>query len=142
MWTWTLNATIFFIVSLEERGPFIGTNNWILSIERCFFPDICTYVWFKLAICYWKRRILKDVDFHYIGIIFPLRRIWPFIWINLHPLNPRMLALYWISGSGNACKVYRQTDIGWSEKPTWAFSSGELKSCQHWCPPIDHLKSI
>ena len=59
------------------------------------------------------------------------------MWTNLNPLHPRMLCAKfswnWLSGSredGNvkSLRTDRQTtDERWSEKLTWAFSSGELK---------------
>ena len=90
--------------------------------------------------------------FHYFVIISPWRRARPFIWTNLNPLHPRMLCAKfgwnWPSGSGEEdenVKSLRQqwqqqqrqrqqwrqrrtTDKFWSEKLTWAFGSGELKS--------------
>ena len=68
----------------------------------------------------------------------------PFISSNLNPLQPRMLCAQfgwnWPSGSGeeyNVKSLWQQqrqggqqrwtTDILWSEKLTWTFSSGELK---------------
>ena len=87
-----------------------------------------------------------SIYFYYFPIISPLGRAWPFIWTNLNPLHPGILCAkvgwIWPSGSGEEdenVKVYRQTDRRtdrqttddrWSEKLTWAFSSGELKRKQ------------
>ena len=71
-----------------------------------------------------------------------MRIEWFFIWTNLNPLQPRMLCAKfgwnWPSGSGEEdenVKHLRQrqwqpraTDKFWSEKVTWAFNSGELKT--------------
>ena len=104
--------------------------------------------------------------FHYFVITSPWKRAGPFIWTNLNPLHPRMLCAKfgwnWLSGSGeedeNVRSLRRQrqqrqqqqrlqrrqrrtTDKFWSEKLTWAFGSGELKTFdlniffyrfQHW----------
>ena len=93
--------------------------------------------------------------FHYFVIISPSKRVEPFIWTNLNPLHPRMLCAKfgwnWLSGHGSGeedeyMKSLRQqrqrlqrlqrrqrrqrrtTDKFWSEKLTWAFGSGELKT--------------
>ena len=67
----------------------------------------------------------------------------PFIWTNLNPLHPRMLCAKFgwnmPGGSGeedenvkslqtDGRKDGQTTDDRWSEKLTWAFSSGELKT--------------
>ena len=77
-------------------------------------------------------------------IISPLMRAWSFIWTKLKPLHPRMMCTkfgwIWPSGSWeeveNVKSLRRRrrqrrrqtTDKFWSEKLTWAFGSGELKS--------------
>ena len=86
--------------------------------------------------------------FHYFVIISPWKRAWPFIWTNLNSLHPRMFCAKfgwnWPSGSGEEdgnVKSLRQqrrrqrrtTDKFWSEKLTWAFGSGELKT-KRWLP--------
>ena len=77
-------------------------------------------------------------------VSYPLRWAWPFIWTNLNPLHPRMLyaKFGWNGPSGSEEEVENvkslQTDRQMdkpmdnrrSEKLTWAFSSGELKSKQ------------
>ena len=83
--------------------------------------------------------------FRYFVIISPWKRAGPFLWTNLNPLYRRMLCAKfgwnWLSGSGEEdenVKSLRQrrrqrrqrrrtTDKFWSEEPTWAFGSGELK---------------
>ena len=97
--------------------------------------------------------LISSMYFHYFVFISPWKRAGPFIWTNLNPLHPRMLCAKfgwnWPSGSGEDenvkslqtdrqtdRKTDRRTDGGtdrqtpddrWSEKLTWAFSSGELK---------------
>ena len=81
--------------------------------------------------------------FHYFAIIAPWKRAGPFIWTNLNPLHPSMLCAKfgwnWPSGSGEEDENVKSlqtdgrtdretTDDRWSEKLTWAFSSGELKT--------------
>ena len=48
-----------------------------------------------------EKKTLKS--FQYFAIISPLKRVWPFIWINLNPLHPRILCVKfgrsWISSS-------------------------------------------
>ena len=86
---------------------------------------------------------ISTMYFCFFIIISPWKRAWPFICINLNPLNPRMLfakfGWNWPTGSGEEdenVKNLRQqqqgrqqqtTDKLWSEKLTWAFASGELK---------------
>ena len=81
--------------------------------------------------------------FRYFVIISLWKRAGPFIW-NLNSLYPRMhcakFAWNWPSGSGEEDenvkslsqrqrprRQRRTTDKLWSEKLTWAFSSGKLK---------------
>ena len=79
---------------------------------------------------------------------FAWKRVGPCIWTNLNPFHPRMLCAKfgwnWFSGFGEEDenvkslqtdgRTDRQTpDDRWSEKLTWAFSSGELKNnAQTW----------
>ena len=89
-----------------------------------------------------------SIYFRYFLIISPWKRAGPFIWTNLNPLHPRMLCAKfdwnWSSGSGEEDENVKSlqtdrrtdgqtdrqtTDDRWSEQLTWAFSSGELKTC-------------
>ena len=76
--------------------------------------------------------------FRYFVIISPWKQTWPFILTNLNPLHPRTLCANfgwnWSSGSweedinGKSLHTDRRTtENRWSEKLTWAFSSGELR---------------
>ena len=80
-------------------------------------------------------------------IISSWKRAVSFKWTHLNILQQRMLcakfAWYWSSGSGeedeNVKQRQRTTDKFLSEKLTWAFGSGELKTvqlncCQCACP--------
>ena len=88
--------------------------------------------------------LVSSIYFRYFVFISPWKRAGPFIWTNLNSLHPRMLCAKfgwnWPSGSGEEdenvkClrqrqqrrRQWRTTDKFWSEKLTWAFSSGELK---------------
>ena len=85
--------------------------------------------------------------------IFPLGRTWPYIWTNLNPVQPGILCAKfgwnWPSGCGEEdenVKNLRQrqrrqlqqqrrrtVDKYWSEKLTWAFGLGELKTITDIC---------
>ena len=86
--------------------------------------------------------------FRYFIIISSWKRTEPFMWKNLNPLYSRMLCAKfgwnWLSGSGEENKNLKSletdghsdrqtTDNRWSEKLTWAFSSGELKNSKYVC---------
>ena len=88
--------------------------------------------------------LISSMYFRYFWIISSWKRAGPFIWTNLNPLHPRMLCAKfgWNSPGGSGeedenvkslqtdGRTDRQTpDNRWSEKLTWAFSSGELKNC-------------
>ena len=106
------------IAHLRKHFKSINTNDYIITLI--------------------KRRKKNIINFK--------RIYWFFIWTNLNPLYPRMLCAKfgwnWPSGSRedenvNSLQTDRQTDEQtdrqttedrWSEKLTWAFSSGELKS--------------
>ena len=86
-----------------------------------------------------------SIYFYHFPIISPLGRVWPIIWITWIPFTqgyfvPSLVEID-LEEKMKMWKVYskqtnRQTDCGrtdrwkddrWSEKLTWAFSSGELK---------------
>ena len=90
--------------------------------------------------------LILSMYFRYLVIISPWEKAGPFFWTNLIPLHPRMLCAKfgwnWPSGSGEEDENVKSlqtdgqtdrrtdrqtTDDRWSEKLTWAFSSGELK---------------
>ena len=90
--------------------------------------------------------LISSMYFRCFEIISPWKRVVSLIWTNLNLLHPRMLCAKfgwnWPSGSGEEdenvkslqmdTQTDRQTgrqttDDRWSEKLTWAFSSGELK---------------
>ena len=98
----------------------------------------------------------RFLDFFNVLLLFhyylPCKRAWPFIWTNLNPTHPRMLYVKfdwnWPSGSGEEFLIFPQCiqtlDKRWSEKLTWAFSSGELKnvSWERLHPRYIHNKNI
>ena len=106
--------------------------------------DALCLVWFKLAQWFWGRRFLNFVNvFSLFSNNLPWKREGPLIWTNLNPLYPRMLCAKfgwnWPSGSGGEDENvkslqqrrqqrWRTKDKFWSEKLTWVFGSGELKS--------------
>ena len=130
----------FVIISpWKMAGPFIWTNlNPLLPRMLC-----AKFGW------YWLSGSGKEVflNFVYVFSLFrnylPLEKAGPFIWKNLNPLHPRMLCAQfgwnWPSGSREEDenvnslrrrqrRQRRTTDKFWSEKLTWAFGSGELKT--------------
>ena len=81
--------------------------------------------------------------FRYFVIISPLERAWPYIWTSLNPLHAKVLCAKfgwnWLCRSWDEdenVKSLRQrrqqrrrtTVKFWSEKLTWAFGSGDLKT--------------
>ena len=127
---------IFVIISpLKRTCPFIWTN-----LNSLHPRMICTKFDRNWSSGSGEEDFLNFlVYFCFFAIISPCRKALPFIWTKLNPLAPRMICSKfgwnWPSGSGEEVenvKVYRQTDRqtddGRSEKLTWAFSSGELKT--------------
>ena len=131
----------FIIISpLKRAGPFIW-KTWIPFTQGCFVPSLV-----EIGPVVLEKKILtfSSMYFHYFIIISPWKKAGPFIWTNLNPLHLRMLCAKfswnWPSGSGEedgnlkGLQTDRQKDDRqtmndkWSEKLTWAFSSGELKT--------------
>ena len=98
---------------LEKSGPFFWTNlnplhprmlcakfgwNWLSSSGEEDFEKLSIY-------------------FYYFRIISPLGRAW----------KMKMWKVYRQTDGRTDRRTDRQTDDRWSEKLTWAFSSGELK---------------
>ena len=87
-----------------------------------------------------RRLIYLSIYFHYFVFIFPWNMAWPFIWTNMISHHRRMLCAKFgwnwpvvLEKKMKMWKVYRRTDgrttdIRRSEKLTWAFSSGEIKT--------------
>ena len=93
--------------------------------------------------------------FRYFVIISPWKRAGSFIWTNLNSHHPRMLLCkvclklaqwFWrrrwkcvkfTDGRTDGRTDRQTTDDRWSEKLTWAFSSGELKK-----PEADKFNKI
>ena len=91
---------------------------------------------------FWRRRF--KIWCHQCILTFrlssPWQRAWPFIWLNLNPLFPKMLCAKfgwnWPPGSGiddenvNSLHMDEQTDNRQSEKLILELSSSELKTKQ------------
>ena len=132
----------FVIISpWKWAGPFIWKNLNPLHPEM-----LCAnFGWNWLSGSGEEIFLISSMNFRYFVIISPWKRAWPFIWRNYNPHYPRMLCAKfgwnWRSGSGEDENVKslqtdgqtdRQTmDERWSEKLTWAFSSGELKNIEN-----------
>ena len=129
----------FVIISPWKRTrPFIWTNvnslhQMMLYAKFGWNKSSGSEDFFEISLMY----------FAIIVIISPWKKMGPFIWTNLNPNHPRMLCTKfgwnWSSGSGEEKengKSLRQrgrtTDKLWSEKLTWAFDSGELKTYTHY----------
>ena len=116
----------------------IPFNQW------CFVPCLV-----EIGSVVLVKKIFKFRQYIFaISLLSPVRKAGPLVWTNLNSLYPRMLcAKYcwnWPSGSGEEeenVKSWRQqrlwrqrrqrrrtTDKFWSEKITWAFGSGELRT--------------
>ena len=133
----------FVIISPCKRaGPFIWTN-----LNPLHPRMLCAKFGWNWPSGFGEGDFLiSSMHFRYFVIISPWKRAGPFIWTNLNPLHPRMLwakfGWNWPCGSGEEDENVKSlqtdgqtdrrtdrqtTDERWSEKLTWAFSSGELK---------------
>ena len=121
-----------------------GAALHLKKLESHSPKDTLCQVWLNLAQWFLRRKcfLISSMYFHYFVIISPLKMAAPFIWTNLNLLHQRMLCAKfgwnWPSGTGeedeNGKRLEKDgrtdrqtTDDRWSEKLTWAFSSGELK---------------
>ena len=75
--------------------------------------DALSQVWLKLVKWFWRRFLNSSMHFHYFIIIFPWKRVWPFIWTNLNSHLPIMLC----------------AKFGWKMWPTF-LERKILKFCQ------------
>ena len=127
------------IISPWKRvGPFIWTNLNPLHPRMLY----AKFGWNWPSGSGEEDFLISSMYFRNFVIISPWKRVGPFIWTHLNPLHPRMLCAKfgwnWPSSSGEedenvkSLQTDRQTGDRWSEKLTWAFSSGELKIL--WCP--------
>ena len=127
----------FIIISPWKRaGPFIWTN-----LNPLHPRMLCAKFGWN-----WRSGF-EEEDFKissiYSRYILPWKRVLIFFWINLNPLYSRMLCAKfgwnWLSRSGEEDENVKSlqtdgwmdgqtTDDRWSEKLTWAFSLGELKT--------------
>ena len=131
----------FPIISpLGRAWPFIWTN--LQSLQQRI---LCAKMLLKLAQWFWRRWFLKVILFFcYLAIFSPLGRACMALHLkkNLNPLHQGILCAKFgwnrpmvLEKKIKMWKDYRRTDRQttddrWSEKFTWAFSSGELKSAK------------
>ena len=90
----------FFYLPLEMGRDPLFVQTRIPFTNGDYVPNL-------LKLSQWSLRFgnfVKWMHFCYFVIIIPWKRAWPFIWINLNPLHPRMLCVKfnwnWTSGSG------------------------------------------
>ena len=123
-----------------ENGVVLHLNKLVSPVPK----DALCQAWLKLAQWFCIRRFSNFVhEFSLFRLYLPLDNGVSFILINLNPLYPKMLCVNfgwnWPSGSWeedenvkslltNIRTDGRTTDNRRSEKLTWAFSSGELKT--------------
>ena len=74
------------------------------KVESPLAREALCQVWLKLALWFWRRGFINFINvYHYLVIISPWKRAWPFIWKNVNPLHPNMLCAKfgwnWPSGS-------------------------------------------
>ena len=137
----SINVFLLFRNLLLEKGQSTSFE----QLESPQNKEALCQVWLKFALWFWRKRFLNFINvFSLFVIISPWKRVGPFILKNLNPLHQRMLCAKfgwnWPNGSleeDENVKSLRQqiqwqqrrwkTDKFWSEKISWAFSSGELK---------------
>ena len=146
-----LNSLFRNYLPIEKGGPFIWKNS--NSLHPRIFCAKFGWNWLSGTE---KNGFLNFVDLFFISKLSPFRnRTGPFIWTNLNPLHPKMLCVKfswnWLSGSWEEVENWKSlqtdgqtdgrtdgqtdrqtdrqmTDGRQSEKLTWAFSSGDLKT--------------
>ena len=130
----------FVIISPWKRtGPFIWTN-----LNPLHPSMLCAkFGWNGPSGSGEEDFFISSTYFYYCVIISTWKMAGPLIWINLNPLHPRMPCAksQWFWRRRGKCEKFTDgrrdrwtdnnetTDNRWSEKLTWAFSSGELKTC-------------
>ena len=138
----------FVIISPWKRaGPFIWTN-----LSPSHPRMLCAKFGGHWLSGSGEDVLILSMYLHHILIISPLRRSGSFIWSKLNSLHPRMIwpkfGWNWPSGSGKEDENVKSlqtdrhtdrqtTDDRWSEKFTWAFSSGELNK-----RPMGHIAHL
>ena len=112
----------------------------VLHLKKLDSPspkNALSQVWFKLALWFWRRRLFFNFVnvyslFHnYLplekGRALPLKKL-------EFPLSKDALWQVWLKFAQRfwrrrwKCEKFTKTDKFWSEKLTWAFGSGELKT--------------
>ena len=126
----------FVIISPWKRAGSSFEQTWIPIPHGCIVPSLV-----EIGPGVQEKIILILLMYYrYFLIISPKKRVDPSLEKNVNSLHPRMLCVKfgwnWPSGSGeedeNVKSLWqrqrqRTMDKFWSEKLTWAFSSGELK---------------
>ena len=97
-WNWPSSSeerilNIFKIILLFcyyiplEKGVALHLNKltWIHSTQKWFVPSLL-----KLTQWFWRRFLILSVQLYIFVIIPYCKRAWPFIWINLNLLHPRL----------------------------------------------------
>ena len=134
---------------LEKGGP-LHLN----KLETPSPKDALCQVWLKLAQWLWRRRFLiSSKYFRYFRNYLPLEKGGSLYLNKLESLSPKdALCQFWLKlaqwfwtrrwkcekftdgrrTTGDQKSSLRTTDDRWSEKLTWAFSSGELKNGGCW----------
>ena len=140
----------------KKKNHYLLYQNWMVlhlnKFESASPKDTLCQVWLVLEKNFFF--LISSMYFCYLLIISPWKRAGPFIWTNLNSLYPRMLvpSLVEIGPVVLEKKLKKKSlrqrhqqrqhqrrqrqqqrrrrtpDKFWSEKLTWAFGSGELKS--------------
>jgi hypothetical protein len=70
----------------------MGNPLHLNKLESPSPKDYLCQFWLKLALLFWRKRLLNDTTpFLHFVIISPLKRTWPFIWTNLNSLHPKAI---------------------------------------------------
>ena len=88
----------------KTLSPFQKLND--LYLFKVKSPSPKGAFWLKLADSFLRRKYLNFVNvsfFSYFTIIFPWKRTWTFIWINLNPLHQTMLCAIFLRWAKNGC---------------------------------------
>ena len=120
-----------------EKGLALHLN----KVESPSPKDALYHIWLKLAQCFWRKRFLNFVNvFSLFPNHLPLEKGGAHNLNKLESPSPKdalcqvwLKLAQWFWSRRWKCEKFTdrrtdgQTDDGWSEKLTWAFSSGELK---------------
>ena len=129
------HISLYHNINKEKKNPLCSLWELMVNKLESHSPkDGLCQDWLKLAQWFLRKRFLY---FHHFVIISPWKRVGHFSWTILNPHHPRMLCAEfvwnWFSCSEEEDEHVkslrrRTTNKFCSEKLTWAFSSGELKT--------------